>query len=458
MIILFIALIIMLKTIYFGWKFDSDNELILTPYIIFNTFVMFTFITSMIAFDNVSNKSFNPSIASFISFFCFNFGYFMFHRVKKNSLTKAERYKRKDFIDKITYSTNYRYPVLFMIVVLIVIGIYLYDGLPPIYESIVSMFKGRLTHEQAQATTLFRRSITKSHYFGGEYRGQGMFRVILRIGWSYLAAIFFILYLRKNKNKIFHKSLIPFSIILFLTLGFVAGDGTRLPLIEIIIHLIVIFTYMKNVRYKDSILIFSLIVLVTIILSFTSIKMYNIYSEGTSVFINSFKSIIERIVMGNAINDVLTVNYVDKGIIEYQLGRIQFTQFMNSFPGVQYGLPFSNILGQVHGANTTTYLSTTYLGISYAEFGMIGVAISYFFLGVIIFFISNFLYKTKKTVIDLSLVTFIIFRVGYMQMTGLVGSLVPIMVAVVFHILFKIIINFLLGIAMKEKSSIILKK
>ncbi len=452
MILLYLVLLIMFIAIYLGWKLDSDNQFILTPYIIFNTFIVFTFITSMIAFDNVSNYSYNPSIASFLSFIFFNVGYFILIRFSKKSLTKAEKFKKKEFSDSLIFLNNYRYPAFLIIIVLIAIGIYLYKGMPPIYNSIVSLFGGDLSYDQARGTTLFRQQITKSHYFGGEYKGQGMFRVILRIGWSYLAAVYFVLYLRKNNNKIFHKSLIPLSIILVLTLGFVGGDGTRLPLIEIIIHMIVIFTIMRDVKLKDIIIVFSVIIMLVTMLSFTSIKMYNLYAGSSSIFINSFKSIIERIVMGNAINDVLTVNYVDRGIIDYQLGKIQFTQFMNSFPGVQYGLPFSNILGQIHGSNTTTYLSTTYLGISYAEFGMIGVVISHFFIGIIVSVVSNLMYQMKKNVLTLSLISFLIFRVGYIQMTGLVGSLVSIMMVLAIHVFFKTTIDVLWKITNKRSN------
>ena len=368
MFLLSVVLIMISIIIYFGWKIDSDNEFILTPYIIFNVFIVFTYITSMIAYDNISSYSYNPSIASFLSFIFFNIGYFIFNRFKKSSLFQVVKFKRKPFTDSISYSNNYKYPAYLLILLLVAIGIYLYNGMPPIYDMIISLFKGSLSFDQARGITEFRRQITKSHYFGGAYRGQGMFRVIIRIGWSYIVGLYFILYLRQNNNKVIHKSLLPLIIVLILALGFVGGDGTRLPIIEIIIHMIVILTLMRDIKLKETILIFIGVLLLVTVLSFTSLKMYNVYAQNNSMLIKSFVSIIERIVMGNAINDVLTINYVDHGIIEYQLGKIQFTQFMNSFPGVQYGLPFSNILGQIHGSNKTTYLSTTYLGISYAEF------------------------------------------------------------------------------------------
>ena len=98
------------------------------------------------------------------------------------------------------------------------------------------LFSGAL--EAAGLVSDSRYILTKGAYFGGEYRGQGLYMAVSSFGWAMLSV--WQLYLTL-KTPILREKLI-LLVIVIASWVFIAGTGTRGPFLNYIITLIIAFS------------------------------------------------------------------------------------------------------------------------------------------------------------------------------------------------------------------------
>ncbi|MDY0278177.1 MAG: O-antigen polymerase [Acholeplasma sp.] len=363
------------------------------------------------------------------------------------------QFHTKSYHDSSDYQKNYIYIIIPISLVLIMIGTMLYRGLPPTLSNFASFFINGINLTDAIELTEYRREITKAHYFGGEYTGQGLLRSILRIGWSYTLCLSFIIFYRTKSKSFFRKETVILTLVFILSFVYITGDGTRGPFVELLIHLAIAFSFMGTIRFRHVFLGVIILFSLLIFLSANSMKMYT-FLGNEDFIISAINNIVERIVIGNSINDIRAINFISNGQLDFQFGRIHLVQLLNSIPGIQYDLPFSHTLGQLYGSGETTYLSTTYVSVVYADFTIIGVIITYFILGIIISKLQKYLYSMEKNSLNLSLIFYIFFRLAYIQNSGIIAALVTIIVLLLIHnssvLLLKALIKLSNGNTMKD--------
>ena len=330
------------------------------------------------------------------------------------------------------------------LVIMILIGTFRYQGVPPVVDSFAALLKGGYSHSDAVNLTEARRMISKSHYFGGSYRGQGLTKTLQLTGWPLLCTTSLIIFLNNRKRK----DLLRFLLFVLLGIIYLSGDGTRLPALVLILTCLIAFVQKRNVNMIKAFKYFFEILIFLIILSSLSVKQYSIFADGFSfnTLMDSIKGIIDRIFLGNTGCDILAINYISEGSIPVQNGQIHLHQVLNALPGISFSyMSFSYLLAQIAGASSTTYYSTTYLGIAYADFGFIGAMVSYFLVGSLCGLAKNNLSRNlehSKSPIANALYSCLCWEIGYIVVRSLVAGLIDIAIIVGLYFLLKTLTKF----------------
>ena len=161
---------------------------------------------------------------------------------------------------------------------------------------------------------------------------------------------------------------------------FVAGEGTRGPIAEVMLHLIVAISLSVKLSTLTKVAFFSIASVSLVGLSFMSNKMYSLLAGGGSM-LEGMLLIWQRAILGNTLNDIVTIDLVREGFLTYRLGAINSAVYeFNSWCSVFK--PFSYYLGVALGA-LKPYASTTFLELAYADFGL-GVIFLYILMGLIV--------------------------------------------------------------------------
>src|SRR5690606_6548556 len=304
---------------------------------------------------------------------------------------------------------------------LVAAGLLFYRGLPPLVDAIDSLLSsGGSDYSAALALGESRRLLTKSHYFGGEYRGQGLLRALLRVGWAYLTAVSMMLF-ATTRAKGWAITAIGSFVLMFL---FVAGEGTRAPFVFGVVFLMVALSLVRRLRFRTIISTVALSFLLLVGLSLTSMKLRWALGEDNAIKIIA-TSLVERIAYSNGANTVAMIELVTEGRWEFRYGAVHAQRFLNAIPGVQAGPPLSYELYRAQNPYglATTYSSATYLGDVYVDFGLPGVIIVYFFMGVLIAGLQPILFGWRRTILNTATVAYLGFSMAFIPLTGVIGFL-----------------------------------
>jgi oligosaccharide repeat unit polymerase len=222
---------------------------------------------------------------------------------------------------------------------------------------------------------------------------------------------------------------------IFLSIAFVAGDGTRLPIIRVFLVLFITISIISKVSIRG-LIAFSLISFALVIgLSMLTNKFYTILSSNDNILLSSIESILARIVTGNQINDVIVIDYLSKGTMSYYYGFQHYVQVINSFPGVSNYESFSLTIARLYNAgNSTTYMTPTYLAVSYADFGFIITLINYTFIGVIIAYFEKKMFSFTKSPLNITLISILMLEFGFMALSGIIKFLPALIVIALIYI------------------------
>jgi len=300
---------------------------------------------------------------------------------------------------------------------LVGMGLYYYQGAPVLGFSIIELITGNLSiGELASFMSEQRFLLTKSHWFGGEYRGQGVINIIQRIGWRFIFAVSLIIYLKvKSKKWLFICILTGLLLILFQ-----AGTGERAPLAFSVLFTIVVLSMLQKINPKHFIILAALGFAFLMGTTYFSAK--GTLQKDAPDFVSKLASqLIERIFLGNAIHDLEIIEFVESGRMEKRLGMYHLEKFVSSFPGVRMGEPLGFRVSYLRGSSEEVFSSGTYLGFIYADFGYSGVLIGFFLLGGFLAYVQKQIFEQERDIISIVMSSQIIFFLSFITGSGLIG-------------------------------------
>lgn len=416
------------------WGIESGNKIVFTPYLLLMVNVLTRVMPSFayglavgISTDLYPLAVFFCGIGSLLIGFIFATGYLK-HRRAAVSLVV-----RRNIV--LENSTEIAFIIAFGLVVLTAAGLIRYQGIPAVGEALRGLLLGEEIEDVVRFVGSMRREITKGHYFGGEYWGQGLISTYSAVGWPFISSLSLIVFVRKRNVFWF----LVFVVVLFLSFLFLAGDGTRSRFLNLFIVLFVTYSFVRQLRWHFLPVAFLLIVFLGIAMSLYSPKMGFLLGSDRFV-VEAFNRILERIFLGNGINDVYAIEFIRDGTIQHRLGSLHLRDFVASAPGVAGGVPFAHELYLLlnPGGIGTMYATGTYITKAYVDFGIFGVSGIFFILGFCVGACEKVLFqRSKKTPLSLALTAMISFELGRSILTGFVSCLVSISVVLSFFVLLK---------------------
>lgn len=428
----------------FLWRLESRCRFVLTPFLLLIYWQFIRILPTFFVADNYGLATdFIPLMVSIVAFFSlligFVFSYF-FYRASSNQILNfnvQNNYNQYLKFNKIEF-----YAIILLSFLLIFLGLFYYQGFPATLYSVLGIFSEE-SNELARLVSSQRVDLTKGAYFGGEYRGQGLIRTILRIGWT-LICCYSILIISTKKSII---NFVFFTVSFFFAWLFVAGAGDRGPFLDLLIVVFVAYSYYRVPKLRFILLAMFVIIICAIALGSYSAKMHSLLMDSPGSFLyNSFSRILGRIVFGNAVHDVQIIELINNGKWDLRLGSNHIRDFITSLPGVRYGKPLSYDLFMYlnPGSKSTTFASGTYLSKVYVDFSFYGIFPLFFLCGFFVGIIQRFLFTLKPSLINISLAAIIAFYSSRVIASGfhsVIADFFIIFMIIVIHKYIKSILN-----------------
>lgn len=428
---------VMLSSICFilflmAWRIESNYSLILTPFLLIMVFELSRVFPGFIyaVFVGISNDSYATLIyfTGFTSLLC---GFICSIGYLRQRTTTPEIFHKKPITIK--SESEIFVAIICGSSLLVLAGVYMYQGFPAVTNALLGLLIGDDASEIASQVSASRLEITKGHYFGGVYRGYGIISTLIRQGWPLLVSMALIVYWKTKKIKWLCLAFILF----ILSFIFIAGDGTRGPFVNSLIIYIILFSFIKKIRLRFIFLTLIALISIPILLSLYSAKMHSLIGQENFV-VAAVANILDRILIGNSINDVYAIEFVNDGTIKLRLGMLHFRDFLAVFPGVAGDLPFSNELAMLINptGSATTFASGTYITKAYVDFGIIGVGVIFLFIGILVGISQTFILRVvKKDPFHLAIGVMLTYFTGLLVMTtimSIMSSLLMLMLYCVF--------------------------
>jgi oligosaccharide repeat unit polymerase len=224
---------------------------------------------------------------------------------------------------------------------------------------------------------------------------------------------------------------------------FVGGDGTRRPLIDVVLYLVILVSFVQKIGYWRLARAAAVVLGVAILLSAVSPKMHS--ELGRDDFLSfATLEIVERITLGNGINNIHTIEFVRSGRLPLQNGAIHLRNFLGSIPGISAGMPLSYQLHLllIPGSTATTYASGTYLMQIYADFGSGGVLFVYALIGCFAALMCRGICRAQKKATTLPFLAFCSMFAGNISISGFSGFLASFAVLLMIHSLINTVARF----------------
>jgi hypothetical protein len=412
------------------WRADGRSTLIFSPYLIFsiNEFVLVWPSAIRSISIGLSEDMYGVLLVA-VGYTSFLVGYAVIRSFLYASPSEMYEFQAKPIESE---SGHLAWFLAFVVTAtaLIASGLLLYQGVPPVTVGVRDLFAGIAGDDVARFVGESRKQITKGHYFGGAYRGQGLLRTIGQIGWPYLLGMAIIQY-EATKRRIWLGAAAFTGVFCFM---FVAGDGTRNPFLTALLYLVVLASLVRKVNPRALAMGGVGIVGVAILLSAISPKMHGALGGGR-FFSIAAQRIAERILFGNGTNNIYTIEFVRSGRLQLHWGAIHLRDAMNAIPGVMAGLPFAHELHLLlnPGSTATTYENGTYLMTIYADFGAPGVFLVYALIGCFIGWICTVVFRSRKSASTLAMISWCSILAGKIAISGFTGFLASVVVLFCIH-------------------------
>ena len=438
-IILFDLFVLFLVAILILWRVDSNFSLIATPVIFLVLNCVFR-VAPGFFFSRVIGvtDSYYPMMVYLLSFASLLVGIALGYAARNYRPTLPLSFRAKPL-----HCGNANYLIIAILLTslfLVLGGLFLYDGIPPITDSITSLLSGEDLFDTALTAGEFRKEITKGHIFGGAYRGQGALRTLMSAGWPVVIVMVMAEFSIKRSKTL----LLLLIVLLFLSLVFIAGDGTRAPFLYTFIIYVIAYSLLTRVRLRTTALILIILISATILLSVFTPKMaFEVEEED---FINSaLTRLATRVMLGNSVYDVYAIDLVQSVRLEIRGGALHLRDLISALPGPSEGVPFAYELYHIlnPGMTRTTYLTGTYLTKAYLDFDVVGVVAVFLALGFLTSLLQFKLYRIRKTPFTLPLISIATFELGMVVISGPQRMIAVITVTAFIYVLVFLLVAFL---------------
>lgn len=437
--------VMMVYLVVLCWKADSRYRIVFTPFVVYMlTDIVFSWNIWLLATETdvaVSGYAILVSLAATCSF-CMGF---LFCSKLVRDLCRFPRscHQLDHYLGTPLRAGRNGFVYEVVVVAVAIIGIALgtiyYNGFPPTVRAMAKMVIAQeISEEVQQIVTKGRRELTKGHFFGGEYRGQGVAKSFMVTAWEYALAIAMIMVVVNR-----HIRWRMMAIVLFVgTFYYVAGTGERSKFVWALLTGLIALSFVVKVKVR-SLLLVAVIAVNFLLLMTVLLHRYEAPQADKGLLVRVADSIVRRVVTGNKINNVRILNWLDDGTLRHTYGNSHLTDLLNVIPGVQV-LPLAHRIGEMVDPGKTTYYSGTYLGTVYIDFGPAGVLLIYFVLGIVVKMVFYFILKLPKKIENISFQSLVILHLGKMSMvSGLISFLVGIIPVLVIHCMVKGIIHLL---------------
>ena len=295
-------------------------------------------------------------------------------------------------------------------------GLYYYQGLPPIVSAVD--FDESLA-EVADTMRAERKAISKGHYFGAEYRGQGIVLSLMAIGFPWLGA----LAMTNAGRRRLGWGLAAVAIVV-LGFLFLAGGGVRSRFVEMLLILFIAVTARRRVSLRRVATLGLVVLAVAVPMSLLTGK---VTSAGSAVATTavSLEKIGYRIMFGNGSNNLPVIELVRREVLPLGYGRLHFDKVINAVPGIERA-PFAQELAELltYREGVTTFASMTGLGFGFAEAGITGSVLLYFLAGAIIGLTERWLFTLRKNPLNLATIAVVTLLAGKLTFLNAVSFLV----------------------------------
>ncbi len=427
LISLFVYTFVLLSFVLRTWKFENEYGIVLTPVSIFLALEVMMWFAPVFLYATGQIGSPYPCFVILFGTNAFLMGYWLAVGVTRRSNLFPVNYSLKSVIP---YAEDNRHIFVISLLLLLslLLGFLYYRGIPPIVNAIVGLLSGKDFASSRRFVSSSREYLTKSHYFEGKYLGQGLIQRLLFVTSFYSLSISMILLLLKKNLK-----WMVIALIVFLSsFIWVAGTGRRGHFLWglIVVGIILSYCYRINIR---TVLSFFAILFILFLGSTTLLPRYSIRTSRVETLKEIFASAVERIFLGNSVNDVHIIELVRNNTLELRHGQQLLSRTMNALPAVTYARPLAYELFKALNPRKrkTTYLSPTYTGVVYIDFGLPGVIIIYFWIGFVIHVMHLKLLAFPSRLTDVVFLAFVVYYLGEISVSGLVGfisRMVPLLV------------------------------
>lgn len=421
---LFLVLLCCLLTIgvfVVAWCHENRNVLVITPFLMLLTNEVLRVIPAFVygIGVGVSRDTYGLWVA-FAGFVALVGGYYTYAGLARHKPGRALEFARKP----IEFASEKRVALVVLggTLLLIAGGLVLYQGIPSVTQALVALVAGDDAGQVARFVSSSREEITKGAYFGGQYRGQGIFRILMMMGWPVVIMISLIAY---HKTRSIRWAVTTVALVL-LSFVFIAGDGTRGPFLESLLIYLVMWSFLKPLRMRVIFYAFGGLVVVGILTSLYSTKLQSVLGQDDALTV-MLGAIVERIFVGNAINDVYAIEFLRSGLLDYRNGQIHMRDVMAALPGTGAGVPFAyELYLLLHpGGTATTFSTGTYITKAFVDFGVLGVAIIYYVSGILVGFLGRLLLQTRRSPVMMAFAVMLMSQLGSFVVGGGLIALGP---------------------------------
>ena len=313
--------------------------------------------------------------------------------------------------------------ILVLVAITFGVSLVFFNGFPPVLATLFDFIQGRGSLNSLISVRDARFELTKGAYFGGEYRGQGLLREIIQTNCSVISAYFF----ARLGSRYTSRNIAGVVFAVVFAWIFVGGVGDRAPFLENIVIGASAYGLCRPVKPRAVAAMAISLVMLLLLTSLFSTKSYVLVQKGfAGGSLDLLWMNIERVLVGNSINDARIVELVHSGRWELRNGAVHLRNFITSIPGVQYGRPVAYELFAYYNpySSRSTFYSGTYLSSTYLDFGLIGSMVAYALCGVASGLTERFMFlKDKVTGLEFVFLPVLSFLVAKMTIYGPNGLL-----------------------------------
>jgi len=312
--------------------------------------------------------------------------------------------------------TRYRWMLGLLTLATLSLNLWFLGGLPPVLAGIGVLATGGSSTEAVDIAGVLRFELTKSFYFGGSYRGQGVILDVLGTTWPLLAGTAICIWYLTRKRSWFLAA-VGISVLALVLFGGIE----RLRAMLLVLFGITLLSQITAAPLRQSVggvLIAAVLFFGLSALSGQIGANVRVSDAGTVAVFDRMISGVERLFFGNAVTDLEVIRFVEDGDLRFGYGAIFASKLVLALPGPALidVEPFSLTMTRVRRSSEgTAFSSMTNMGVLYADFGWFGPVIGFGLVGLLAALVERWQEQASRDPLTLAygaLLTVLFFDLG----------------------------------------------